>query len=606
MLRVTLIVFLLSCFSLANVPSRAEEQTNDYEQMIRSLGYDPSQTKDWSKDSVINLPQPAIAYINLHSKYGIPYTKTSNFKDSIEYFDAMGNYFMKRAIVNVQGATSTVFPKRNFQIQLIDDEWIGEVTPTVDFDGWVEQDKFHIKAFYTDWLRGVGIIGYQLFNQIEMQEPEEINRIWKRAGVDGHKNARCYPDGFPCMLYLNGQFYGIYVWQLSKHRRNMSQQKHNVSHIHLDGNMGDNNFWNGTVIWSSFDVRNPKDMYDMNGKPYEEKNELMDESSPYFDLPDDTKDVREAKQRSASVKKAVIKFSQLVSKLNTMKKNGASHDEIRQEIALHFDVESMLNYLVFSTVVSNYDGFTKNWQWVTYDGEKWYVAPYDLDCIFGNYQEGTFLFPARFSYTDSDYRFDISRRGIATWFWDYYFDELKQKYTELRDNDIISLKNISSLVHQWYDRIGFDNFEKEWEAWPNSLCISQTITNPGWAETDDWTDHFNHIPIWDASVTYRPGDLCKRAQRIWLATDETQGVFPFLQLGYTDSLERIDNWIGERIDLEDDFFEYEPQEAKIFEQKAGRKPIGVYSIEGSRRSKLKSGMNIVQYSDGTLKIWFIK
>ena len=109
-------------------------QTSSYEQTIRSHGFVPGQTHDWSHESDINLPQPRLAYINLRSKYGIPYTNTSNFRDTIEYFDSMGNYFMKRAIVNVQGATSTSFPKRNVKLQLIDDDWKGETVPTVDFD----------------------------------------------------------------------------------------------------------------------------------------------------------------------------------------------------------------------------------------------------------------------------------------------------------------------------------------------------------------------------------------------------------------------------------------------------------------------------------------
>ena len=51
--------------------------------------------------------------------------------------------------------------------------------PTVDFDGWVKQDHFHLKAFYTDRLRGIGIVGYQLFDQMEQQMPASSNRIWK-------------------------------------------------------------------------------------------------------------------------------------------------------------------------------------------------------------------------------------------------------------------------------------------------------------------------------------------------------------------------------------------------------------------------------------------
>ena len=599
--------FLLLTSLLLSLLFPSHAQTSNYEQTIRLHGFVLGQTHDWSHESDINLPQPRLAYINLRSKYGIPYTNTSNFRDTIEYFDSMGNYFMKRAIVNVQGATSTSFPKRNVKLQLIDDDWQGETVPTVDFDGWVKQDHFHLKAFYTDWLRGIGIVGYQLFDQMEQQMPASSNRIWKRAGVEGHKNARCYPDGFPCMMFLNGEFWGICTWQLAKHRRNMAQEKHNALHIHLDGNMNETNFWLDNLKWKAFEVRNPKGLYDMEGNAYDEGAELIDSSSPYYALPYDSEDVRQAKQRSAQVKLAVINLTRRVGEVADLKQSGASTEEIREAIARHFDVESMVNYLVFSIVTSNYDGFAKNWQWLTYDGgETWHVAPYDLDCTFGNYHEGTLVFPARFSYSDSDYRFKISRRGIATWFWDYYKDEIRARYAELRDCGVFSQKNISGLIHDWHDRIGGDLYDMEWARWPNALCISQTITNPGWEASDDWTDHFNHLPEWKEDVTYQPGDVCRLARRVWIASSVTQGVRPYQQLGYTDSLERIDTWISDRLALEDSYFGYTaPSESlEQVSRPAASHAIAVLAPDGTPRTRLARGINIVRYDDGSSRIIF--
>ena len=40
--------------------------------------------------------------------------------------------------------------------------------------------------------------------------------------------ARCYPDGFPCVVYLNGAFYGIFSWQLKKHRDNMAMGRNEM------------------------------------------------------------------------------------------------------------------------------------------------------------------------------------------------------------------------------------------------------------------------------------------------------------------------------------------------------------------------------------------
>lgn len=591
-------LLLLSLALLLLLPLHGQETatvasvnvSQSYAQVLGQLGYSDSTSRDLSDSVVLKLEQPELAYVNLSSKYGIPYTKTSNFKDWIEYYDpATDTYFNKRVRVNVQGATSTTFPKRNVSLDFCEDEWLCDSVPTLTFKGWVKQDGFHLKAFYTDWLRGVGIVGYQLFDELEALLPEDENRIWKRAGIeDGNPKARCYPDGFPCAFFLNGEFYGVYVWQLKKHRRNTNMEKHNPLHIHLDGNLGEGNIWNGTVDWSKFDVRNPKDLITIDGEPY------------YGNYPEEIAE--------GETKDAIRALSQRCNELKELKKAGATRDEIREQMARYFDVESMLNYLTFSTIVSNYDGFTKNWQWLTYDGVKWFVAPYDLDCTFGNFHGGTFVFPPEYSYVDSDHTLTLSRRGIATWFWDYYFDELKARYALIREAKVFDAAHISSLLHQWHDRIGTATYDAEWPLWPKCMCVSQTLTNAGWAEYNAWPDYY-HVPQWDASKTFHAGDLCRLDNRVWLATATTTGVKPYTQLGYTDSLERLDQWIARRIELDDEFFDFTPAALPAIESSNNdlQAPYStVYALDGTPRKSLARGINILKTADGSAKTIVIK
>lgn len=560
-----------------NVFLSSGDERGDYHEYIKGQGYS-SQTWNLSDSTELKLAMPEIAYVNLISPYGIPYTKTSNFKDQIEYYDPVADvYFKKRIIVNVQGNTSKKFSKRNVSMDFCEDEWIGEESPEIRFGNWVKQDGFHLKAFYTDWLRGVGIVGYQLFDEIEAQMPEEINRIWKRSEMsDQSKHARCYPDGFPCALFLNGEFYGLYVWQLKKNHRNMALKKHQPTHIHLDGALADQTFWNGDIGWNLFDVRNPKGLICMDGKEYDGDNPAELADSP--------------------VKESIVALSNRCKELTQMRGTGATVEQIRLYISTYFDIESVINYLVFSTVTSNYDGFTKNWQWLTYDGSKWFVAPYDLDCTFGNFHEGTLVFAPEYSYVDSDHTFQISRRGIVKWFWDYYFDEIKDRYSELRDAGVLDGKHISAMLRQWHNRIGNTLFEWEWEAWPNSMCINPTITNPGWIAEDHWKNYYQ-TKEWDANTTYKPGDLCRYGYRIWRAT-ETTNQKPCIRMGYEDSLERFEYWISHRIELEDDFLSYTPSAIRSMPEESPFDTIygpneHIYSVTGTKLNRLGSGIMIV-------------
>ena len=589
------LIFVTAFLSFLSLEGQAQQSISSvaisqpYTDVIAQLGFSESTSVVLNDSINLKLEQPSLAYVNLTSKYGIPYTKTSNFKDWIEYYDPQTDtYFNKRVRVNVQGASSTLFPKRNVSIDFCEDAWLCDSVPDVTFKGWVKQDGFHLKAFYTDWLRGVGIVGYQLFDEVESNLPDEIDRIWKRAGIDGNKKARCYPDGFPCAFYLNGEFYGIYVWQLKKHRRNMNMDKHNPTHIHLDGNLAEDNIWNGTVDWARFDVRNPKGLTTLDGSPYD------------GDAPQELAE--------GETKSAIIALSQHCNTLRAMKTAHTSREELRAYISEYFDVESMLNYLIFSTAVNNYDGFSKNWQWLTYDGVKWFVAPYDLDCTFGNFHGGTFVFPPEYSYVDSDHTFTISRRGIATWFWDYYFDELCQRYASLRDAGILDARHISTLLHEWHDRIGTDTYEAEWPVWPKCMCVSQTITSEGWAEYWEWPDYY-HVPQWDASTTYHTGDLCRLDNRVWLATGTTTGVQPYVQLGYTDSLERLDAWIARRLELDDDFFGYTPSDLPAIEIAAdspANPTLSIFAIDGTHPTRLSRGIYIIRSNYSEARTIIIK
>ena len=51
----------------------------------------------------------------------------------------------------------------------------------------------------------------------------------------------------------------------------------------------------------------------------------------------------------------------------------------------------MVDYILETNLVSDGDGYNKNWQWTTYDGVQWTANPYDHDGIFGAYHIGNYV-----------------------------------------------------------------------------------------------------------------------------------------------------------------------------------------------------------------------
>ena len=268
---------------------------NNIQDALKANGFNVKAPIDWSDNSFIQIPEPRFAIINVTNIDSMPTTKQDDKKAFLEFWDMQGNYFKKHTILNAQGNSSMGFVKKNVAIDLCDDEWIGDETPKVRIGEWVPQDSFHMKAYYTDFFRGVGAVSYKLYDQIVRTRGNMYDRPWKKALVEMNKisfttkslgnphvgdytlltdtGARCFPDGFPCAVYLNSKFYGIFSFQLKKHRDNYHLDKSVAENIHLDGVINWDTLWNGTISWgeddNGFEIRNTKNINAIGGNKYD-------------------------------------------------------------------------------------------------------------------------------------------------------------------------------------------------------------------------------------------------------------------------------------------------------------------------------------------------
>ncbi|MBD5356676.1 MAG: hypothetical protein HDR88_06690 [Bacteroides sp.] len=576
----------------------AEDNVSDFEiAMLESGGV----SNDFSEEVKIKLSEPNYALVNFSGFDKMPVSKTSDLKGWVEFYDGEGNYFKKRVIVNAQGTSSLMWPKKNISIDICEDEWIGDETPDITFGKWVKQDSFHLKAYYTDYFRGLAVVAYRLYDDI-IADHGDMAHPWQRAGVtDADDKARCHPDGFPVGVYLNGEFYGVFSWQLKKHRKNMGMTKDCAEHIHLDGKLTDN-FFKGNIDWTQFEVRNPKTLYCQDGSKYDGDNptEIMDETSEFYD-PDNKKHVL-----SAKVKNYILKLTSYIPKIQQYHNNGQI-EELRQEFANYFDVQGLIDYTVFSSVVNNTDGWEKNWQWFTYDGEKWYVEPYDLDMTFGNTYYGYAVVEPEYQWSwDKPYTRFAYSNGPSTFINKYFAEDLDKRYAELRKSGAINTESLIEKVRDWYYRIGEENYTLEYEKWPKSYCVQDMIINENWELAESYPNYLQATD-WNDSTTYKKGDMCRAYYMVWVAKNEVVGVPPCLNPGYRDSLERVEDWIKRRIAMEDNLWNFDPKQLNvdvpsiIYEDNGEIESI--YNVNGQIILNVQKGVNILRYKNGkTTKI----
>lgn len=497
--------------------SLTQKGMTEFQKALKDSGFQPGGTGDWSDSAELHIPEPRCAMVNFTNITSMPTTKTTNAKAYLEFFDMRGNYFKKEVIVNAQGRSSLGHPKKNIAVDICNNNgWDDGDTFSLKIGNWVSQDSFHLKGFYNDPFRGLCPISYKLNNEILKTHGILNDYVWKKALINkdaitplstGCNNAddanelwsngaRCFPDGFPCIVYLNGEFYGIYSWQLKKDKDNYRMNKGNTTHIHLDGivsteNILDANGDKSKIVWTTgspegFEVRNPKpkqkkdgwELTMMNGVKYDADangGELIDNSSSMWD------GTNPSHIKSNEVKNAIINLSKVLPTIQSaysVYESSSKSEEDKQNFKTifetYFDIDNLIDYLVLSDVLGNYDGFRQNVQWVTYDGTKWYLCAYDMDGVMGNWWELSQKF----------YEPQTNHYSYAQFLYlpIFYNDELEARYKELRDANIVSAQHIIEMVNDWLERIGIDAFEKEWKKWPGFIKNDNIFRLKSWLD----------------------------------------------------------------------------------------------------------------------------
>lgn len=469
-----------------------------------------------------------------------------NIVTEVEFDDMEGNYFRKWVRMSGQGSSSMSLPKKSIAFDFYESEQDAiddNEGFSIKFGDWVSQNSFHMKAFYTDFFKGVATVGYKLADQILRCRPFFEDRPWKKAMLAEYNykggvyndseysdlslqfdtGARCVPDGFPCIIYQNDEFYGIFNFSLKKHRDNYHQKKDNVNHIHIDGAFFDrtnaggettqHSIWKGIVDWSVFEVRNPKYLvyakeqkgtyeYDADvaqaeiaGETEIEKASIYSGSITYKKgllvkigsrmymslketLGNDPSNASYGNKPKDVFKKAndwwieVTFTNQVKQSIIALSKHipncqaASSLEEKRAIMDTYFDKDNLIDWCNHTNFIYNVDSAQNNTQWVTYDGVKWWACIYDLDISFGvNSSIGTTVgSPNSSNIVGNDAPFPGSQ------IWVCYSDEAKARYKECKDKGIFTYENISNMMIEWVNRIGVNNYIQEYKKWTEAPC----------------------------------------------------------------------------------------------------------------------------------------
>lgn len=523
----------------------SDEAATEVSESFKSAGIKMEYPSDFSKDSHIELPIPRIAaQVRLYAPK-LPTTKQDDIEAEIEYNDKDGNYFRKPVILNAQGSSSMGYYVKNMAIDINDGS-------EIKFGDFPTQDSFHLKKYYIDIFRGQCIVGYWLMEQVYKSHPigqqypyeyTNLNESTIESSGDVKKDffngAKCHPDGFPIIIiWVNSETgeetnMGIYTWNLKKSKEVYNCEKKKSENIILDGSLNIKTIFGGTVDWSAFEIRNPKPLIDIEGNKYDG---------------DNPKELSETDPLSKKVKDYILRLSSKCKEINS-----ASEEQRKTLMEEIFLIPPTIDYFLVSQIIYHFDGFDKNWIYLTLNGQKWCPNLYDVDSIFGQYWNGTFVIRG----SDSQkilYNYPIQYLLTS------FKSEIESRYNELRKNGIFTVENITSLLEKWQQQVGYDNYKNEQKLYPETPSYRPSYLNEGWEliEHDGVSNDYNN------EKTYNLGDIASMHGYRFKATKEIAGVPPVSReygkvptmFGFHNSLQRVKNWLNNRIKFLDTTFNY--------------------------------------------------
>lgn len=304
------------------------------------------------------------------------------------------------AEIKVQGSSSLYYEKKNYTLKFFEDEALDNKLK-IDM-GWGPQNKYCMKANWIDSTHARNVVTAKLAAKVQ-----------NKYGLMTQAPNNGLIDGFPVEIFSNGEFLGLYTFNIPKDAWQFAMDEDNPDHIVICGEGWDDaNLFNAEADFETWAV-----------EVGEESPETLEKVNRLFNFVKDSTD-----------------------------------EEFKEHFEEYLNLDSALNYYIMTDLAWMYDNRGKNMLIATYDGMEWYLSLYDLDTSWGTSWDGLKL---------NDYAgglVDMQISNLFTRMENAFSEELAQRYFELRE-DILSNESIMAEFEAFKAQIPALTFEREEERW---------------------------------------------------------------------------------------------------------------------------------------------
>lgn len=271
----------------------------------------------------------------------------------------------------------------------------------IKFNPWYKMHKYHIKGNESDY---------------SMVRNSVLTRIAYEfcGGLSLPNGAMGYIDSFPCILYWNGSWFGCYTVNLPQDEHTFNFEDNNENH--MAWRIETPASWTSTTGW---EFRGDEDNLTTN---------------------------------MTNAFQSILDFMNQ----DTITKAG---------VESHFDLNSLLSYILFLQIGYLNDNTMNNWTLATWDGTKWYNIFYDLDIGFGFSNAGDI--PASAYLTMNDFHTKVEA---------LYEDELKEAYANMRKAGLTA-DYVTDKLYAFQRQWGWENLQAEYDKWEDDKPFKKGLDN---------------------------------------------------------------------------------------------------------------------------------
>ena len=272
-----------------------------------------------------------------YSAYGLPIVyltgdTTSMTKDNAVPMQYVYGDKSGECEVKWQGSSSIRWPKKNYTIKF--DNAFEAV------EGWGEQNKYCLKAYYIDYSHLRDRIGANIWAKITKRNNATS---WLHTAPNAGAIA-----GFPCMVVINDKYMGLYSFNIPKDPWlfdfDDTDPNYAIVGMALDGNV----------------------------TRFKAASTFSSTSFEWEHLADSADEATMAAQ-----------FGRIYTAIVTSENESNCYNAGCLNSCI--DVANVIHHFIFAVVFSHRDGIGKNTLFITNDGgTKWAISEYDMDATLGN------------------------------------------------------------------------------------------------------------------------------------------------------------------------------------------------------------------------------